>query len=219
MGKTFFVAGTEGNLTTDLVHAALTKKERVLATLDPRTEMPPIEQDWEGNLRYVPWNRPSPLSARNILLEGVTFLEKIDEAIVVHSAEEDGRPFHELSSADIERALDRSMKGFFFLLRELLGFFQRQKSGLLTLVEYDPAGRLHPLPYASSGTFRALGSALFAQYGNEPFILRGLTSAVTQPEEFARYILESCERPEKTAGRWTKYSGRTGLFGLGRKSP
>jgi NAD(P)-dependent dehydrogenase (short-subunit alcohol dehydrogenase family) len=203
---------------TDLVQGALSGNDRVIATLDPGTEQPPIEPDWQQNLHYVVWNRRSPLSARNLINDGLNRFERIDEVFVVFAPEGNGTAFHELSSADIEENLDVNFKGYLFLLKELFGLFQRQKSGTISLVHYEGITEIPaPLYAAAAGAFRTLVSALFAQYRNEQFHIRGFHSSVPQTKDFASYLLGITERPEKTSGRWFKYSGRAGLFSFGRK--
>ncbi len=218
MGKTLLIAGSEGAFGTGLVQDLLTRGDRVAASLGPGAEHPPLEQDWRQNLRYVQWNARSPLSARSLVLETLNAFERIDEAAAVYAPEGEDGAFHELSSADIERAVDEKIKGYAFFLREILGLFQKQGSGVLTFVSYDGGlPVLSPLQAAAGGAFRALAAALFAQYRNEPVVIRGFYSAVPEAGEFRRYILGFSDRPDKTAGKWLKYTGLTSLLSFGRK--
>lgn len=218
MGKTFLIAGTWAAVTMELIQGALSRKERVVAALDPGTEQPPIEPDWEKNLRYLPWNRRSPISAKTFVLSGANSFERIDEALLVYAPGEGSRVIHETPLAEIEETIDENLKGFFFLLKELFSLFEKQKSGTVSLVFYDRGVEmLPPLEAASAGAFRAIVPALQYNYQNEGFMIRGFHSAVDQPKEFAQYILGFAERTEKTAGRWIKYSGKAGFFSFGRK--
>lgn len=219
MGKTFLIAGTWSAVTIELIQGALSRNDRVLAALDPDAEQPPIEPDWQKNLRYIPWNRRSPLSAKTFILEGTNAFERIDEALLVYAPEGAGRAIHESALAEIEETMDDDLKGLLFLLKELFAFFEKQKSGTLSCVFFDKGmENLPPLEAAVAGAFRALVPTLQRGYGNEGFLVRGFHAAADQPKEFAQYILGFSERTEKTAGRWVKYSGKTGFFSFGRKS-
>ncbi len=218
MGKTFLIAGTWAAVTIELIQGALSRKDRVLAALNPDVEQPPIEPDWEKNLRYIPWNRRSPLSAKTFILEGANAFERIDEAFLVYAPGGEGRVVHDSSLADIEETLDENLKGFFFLLKELFSRFEKQRSGILSCVYYDKGmENLPPLEAAVAGAFRSLVPTLQQNYRNEGFLVRGFHATADQPREFAQYLLGFSERTEKTAGRWVKYSGKAGFFSFGRK--
>ena len=218
MGKTFLIAGTWAAVTMELIQGALSRKDRVVAALDPGTAQPPIEPDWEKNLRYLPWSRRSPISSKTFVLNGANAFERIDEVLLVYDPGEGSRVLHETSLADIEENLDENLKGYFFLLKEVFTLFEKQRSGTISLIFCDKgAEMLPPLEAASAGAFRALVPSLQQDYQNEGFLIRGFHSTVDQPKDFAQYILGFAERTEKTAGRWIKYSGKTGFFSFGRK--
>lgn len=204
---------------TEMVQGALSQGHRVAATLPPDTEHPPLEQDWQQNLRYLAWNPRSPLSARAVVTEALNFFESVEDAYIVFSADTAGKAFHELSSTEIEKAVDEEIKGLFFLVKEIFGIYLKQRSGILTFVHHDGgADVLPPLGAAVSGSFRALATALFAQYRNEPVLMRGFQSSVPEVRDFAQFLLGlGADRSGKTSGRWLKFSGRTGFFSFGRK--
>ncbi|GAB4221595.1 MAG: hypothetical protein Kow009_11710 [Spirochaetales bacterium] len=216
MEKAILIAGVAGELQTEILQVSLSHRFRTAVALDPEVEHPPIGEDWENLLKYFEWNKRSSLSAKSLVREVLCFSESLDEAFLVFEPPKEDRPFHEMPVSEMERTLDGWMKGFLFLGKELILHFQRQKKGMLTLVQYEPVPSLSPLSQASSSFFRAFGNALFTQYQNEPFVLRGFQSGTPDVKEFARFLISTREKPEKTYGRWSKYSGKTSFWSFGR---
>ncbi len=218
MGKALLIAGSDGSFGAGLVRDFLLRGDRVAAAPMSRTAGSPLEADPPGELRTLSWNPRSPLSARNLVLETLRAFDGIDEAVMVYAPGGEEGAFHELSSAEIEGAVDGAIKGYAYFLREILGLFQKRGAGVLTFVRYDGGvTALPPLQSAAGGAFRFLAESLFAQYRNEPVVIRGFYSALPESEDFRRYILSFADRPDKTAGKWLKFSGLTGLLSFGRK--
>lgn len=216
MEKAILIAGISGELQTEILQEALSRRYQTVVAMDPEVEHPPIGEDWEKLLRYLEWNKRSSLSAKNLVLDVLSHADSLDEVFLVFEPPKDGRPLHELPVAEIERTFDGWMKGFLFLTKELILQFQRSKKGTLTFVQYEPTPLVTPLALGSSSFFRAMGNALFNQYQNEPFILRGFQSTTEDVKDFARFLLAPREKPEKTYGKWTKYSGKSSLWSFGR---
>jgi hypothetical protein len=212
------LAGKDSVLLSGLTAEALAAGNRVAVTSAPEAAPFSEEPGETRNLRYIAWNPRSPLSARTVITETRTAFETIDEVIIVFSADTGRKEFHELSFADIEKTVDEDVKGFSFLTREVFGALQRQKKGILSFAHYDGGAEvLSPLQAAASGAFRSFGSALFAQYQNEPFTMYGYYSSLGDSGTFAQFLMNLSGRTEKTARRWVKFSGRSGLFAFGRK--
>jgi hypothetical protein len=203
---------------SELVKEGLAAGNRIAVTSGPEVSNSLDEPEGAQNLRYIAWNRRSPLSARTVIMETRNIFKTIDEVIIVFSADTGRKEFHDLSLADIEKTVDEDIKGFSFLTREIFGALQRQKKGILSFVHYDGAAEvLAPLQAAASGAFRSFASALFAQYQNEPFTMYGYYSSAGESGTFAQFLMSLSSRTEKTARRWVKFSGRSGLFSFGRK--
>ncbi|MCX7786744.1 MAG: hypothetical protein N2442_03495 [Spirochaetes bacterium] len=216
MEKVILIAGISGELSTEMLQEALSRRFQTIVAMNPEAEHPPIGEDWERLLRYLEWNKRSSLSAKSLVLEVLSFADALDEVFLVFEPPKDGRPLHELPVAEIEKVFDEWMKGFLFLSKELIFHFQRRKKGTLTFVQYEPIPIITPLSLGSSAFFRAMGNALFTQYQNEPFIVRGFQSHTEDVKDFARFLLAPREKPEKTYGKWTKYSGKSSFWSFGR---
>jgi NAD(P)-dependent dehydrogenase (short-subunit alcohol dehydrogenase family) len=212
MGKSLLIAGKNSKLTDELVREARAAGYEVTATLDEQAE---DRSDYEGQLRWVRWRRRSPLSARTVVLQAAGFTDGIDAAIVVHSPDAAREPLHELQSATLEQAVDGSVKGPLFMLRELLGHFQKKGGGSLSLVLYQPDGEVTaPLDACTAGSFQAVAGGLFTYYRNEPVTLRGFSAGEPQPAEFAAYVIGTIDEG-KGAGKWNRFSAK-GLFSRAR---
>ncbi|MFP3959175.1 MAG: hypothetical protein ACLFUM_08910 [Spirochaetaceae bacterium] len=211
MAKRLLIAGKPSDLTEELIREARTAGYEVVATLDEDSEERP---NYEGQLRWVRWRVRSPLSARTVVLQAAGVDGAIDEALVIHtpSASAAREPLHDLQSALLEQAVDASVKGALFILRELLGHFERRRAGSLGLVLYQPDGAMTaPLDASTAGAFQGLAGGLFAYYRNEPVTLRGFSATEPQPAEFAGYILQTLAEG-RGEGKWNRFSARGGIF-------
>ena len=214
MERHILIAGRHSAVLDALVLEALNLRLPLLVTQESGQDR---SAGPEGLVSTI-WNRRSPLSARSVIIRAANVLETIDEVIVVYQGHGEFRPFHELSSADIETTIDADVKGYLFLLREVLLYLNKQGSGILTLVFQHPLEQLGaPLEAGAAALFRAIGDELFAAYNNEPIVLRGFESTIDSPKEFAQFVLTAGEnRPERTRGKWLKYTGKSGLFSFVR---
>lgn len=213
MGKRLLIAGRNSKLIDELVREARAAGYEVTATLDEQAE---DRTDYEGQLRWVRWRRRSPLSARTVVLQAAGVGAGFDEALVIHSPDAGRQPLHELQSAVLEQAVDGSMKGPLFMLRELITHFQKRGGGSIGLVLYQPDGEVtSPLDACTAGGFQGVAGGLFTYYRNEPITLRGFSATEAQPAEFAAYIIGILGEG-KGEGKWNRFSARGGIFSRAR---
>ncbi len=160
------------------------------------------------------WNRRSLLSARNLVLQGLNTFGKIDKAILIHECRQDERSIHELSPTAIDRSIDESLKGIFFLLRELMSYFVRQGTGNLAMVHYSPGDYTKlPLDAAFSAAFRAATDSLCTLYQNEEITINGFECFRERPDDFGKFILQSLAgRAASTKGKCYRYGAVSRLF-------
>jgi hypothetical protein len=188
--------------TTEQAAAAETATEAAASTAAQTAD--PLDQDISSTLT-VEWTRRSLLSARNAVLAGLNASGRIDLSIVIHESVPDQKPTHELAPVDIERQIDSTQKGSFYLLRELLACYVRQKSGRLAMVQYAP-GEFTALPLcaAAAAAFRGATDALFTLYQNEDIIINGFESTREDPDGFARHIFQTLEA-KAVHGKWYRF--------------
>ncbi|MFQ3620952.1 MAG: hypothetical protein SNJ78_08395 [Spirochaetales bacterium] len=216
METTILIAGTAGELYTELLNQSLSRQYNIAAALDPEAEHPVIEEDWAEMLQYFRWNKSSALSAKNLLLEVFSVVSELKEVFLIYQPPEDGRPLHEIPVVETERVLDHWVKGYLFFVKELLLHFQRRKKGILTFILQESYPSLSPLGLSTSAFFKGLGSALFNHYQNEPFALRGFHSQTSDIKDFISHLFSLEQRVDKTLGKWNKYSGKSSFWSFGR---
>ncbi len=219
MKSTMLITGKETPLGAALVERALADDRAVIATTDvaprKRSRRGKEREDKEADRRLllVPWTKQSALSARNIILRGVSTFNSIDEAVIVHGLARESRPLHELTLTAIQQGIDVLVKGELFLIREVLHYFLRKRGGVLSLVlntEGDEA--LSTIDSAAVASFSAVVKAVMNTYQNEPVIINGFETASADMEEFAAFILSSSgDRSRNGGGKIYRFSDKTGF--------
>ena len=182
------------------------------------------------------WNRRSPLAARTMLTQAahavagqskkVRASERgpaaprpaITDIVYVHRCSFGSGALHELSAPDIERAVDEQVKGRLFLIREAVAALRRDGGGTLSLVLIgEIAAETPPLEADLAAGFLALGRSMFTWYRNEPITIRGFQTDESLLDDFAGRLLEELTTGSaKSAGKWQRFTGRSGLFSFGR---
>ena len=154
MEKTCLIAGKSGALLADIVRRCSAAGRLPLVARSGQADLPGIPP---GAPAPVSWNRRSALSARSLLLHAQTVCGGISDVVVVYSPVQETTPFHIGAVVSIEDRVDAEIKGYQFLLRELVTVLQAQGSGRLVLAVLDhlnepPA----PLEAAALASFMAL---------------------------------------------------------------
>lgn len=218
MEQTFLVAGNPSKLNIDIAHEILSQKHRVLLTTEPNTESPPIPAGLESGLHYVEWNRRSPISSRFVMLQADNKQLDIDHAVILFNPSNDKTPVHELASASVEERLDFDMKGYLFLLKELVAYFLKRRKGSFTFVIQNTGPEvLPPMDALLQGSFYNLAESMFTYYQNEPLTFRGIETKLAANRQVAEFILQTVvEDQPRSRSKWIKYTGKTGLFSFGR---
>jgi NAD(P)-dependent dehydrogenase (short-subunit alcohol dehydrogenase family) len=213
MPKTVLITGKPCRLASELVREMLAEGHAVIATAQA-TDVSSGEDGLDENLHYVRWNSRSPLSTRSVVMEAVNAYGGLDEAFLVYAPEGIYSPFHETSSATFEETVDRLVKSYLFMSKEVLSFFQRREGGSMNMVLHDATGEFAgPLDASLRGSFQSLADSLFVFYQNEPVVLRGFYSESDQNKEFARYIVSTVrEKSARGGGKWHRYAARPRLF-------
>lgn len=215
MDKSMFITPGDTILGTALAIEADTDGFRVASTTG--------EEIQEGNEEIFPlkinWNGRSFISARKAILTCINTLERIDTAVIIHETRQDEQPVHELTPVAIEEYIDLTMKSTFFMLREVLARFIRQRSGVLALVNYIPEDyTLLPLCAASTAAFRAATDSLSTLYQNENICINGFECTRVPPERYGRFILQALSgKAGEVSGKWYR-CGPTGRMLKSRSS-
>jgi len=164
----------------------------------------------KSNLIEIPWNSKSSLSSKNMVLDCNNKLNGFDEALAILSLENNNKSIHEISSSDIENAVDSSLKGNIFILKEIILYFQKKESGNLSLIHNIDQNEIHaPLYAVGSGGLAALTRSLFASYQNEKFSINSFTTNSVEINEYAEFIFRNTiEKGKSVHGKKFKFQDR-----------
>jgi len=174
-------------------------------------------EEADENLFPIQWNRTSPISVHNVVVEAVNRLDTIDEMIFLFQPAIENKPIHELSLARVESYIDTYVKGSIFLLREILNYFQKKQAGTLHVV-FHTAGLevLPPIDAAGSGALEHFTNSLFTLYQNEPVHMNGFTSNSPDSTDYAQFIHDTIvQKARSSHGRWYRFSDRSIWNSLG----
>lgn len=88
----------------------------------------------EGSTLDLFWNRPSPLSARTVMLDAKNRFDSLDCAVLAFDVASIPASCREGDSASITHLFDEYVRGYALLISEIVVAFRRQKKGLLCFV-------------------------------------------------------------------------------------
>ena len=214
MDGAILITGKQSSFTDDLVQESLGRRLRVFATHDAGDTAPEVPDSFGDTLRYIPWTRRSVISARSMLLNVERESDGVERAVVVCAPEGVNKPLHQTESAVIDESIDVSLKGYLFVIKEIIAYFARLGGGDLTVVWYDGGSEIvPPLDASLAGAVQSLTRSLLAFYENESVTIRGLQASDSDGRAVARWVLDhAIDRADKSAGRWQKYGQKMGLL-------
>ncbi len=215
MKRTVLVTGKNTALGSKLIEGFLSEGYQVIATVKSEKDAAAPGEISDKNLVMLPWNRRSPLSARNVVLGGLNAFGAIDEAAILYTPAGDSRQLHELPAPVIEEMIDSQIKSQFFMLKEVLLHFEKERKGVLSLIMHtEGTDTLAPLDAMAMNSFEALANSVFTFYQNEPFIVNAFESGTTQAGAFAEHIRNTLKEQARTSGgKWYRYPEKSSFFG------
>ncbi len=211
MGKACLVTGKSSELLAEVVHEAAGRDRQIVVARSGPLEL--AESD--DGAAMASWNRRSSLSARSAVLHAKNLHGRLDEAVIVFSPVRESIPFHESSIVSIENRTDAEVKGYLFMIREIVALFQKQCGGRLLLAVLEPESEVRsPLEAMSLGAFNATAEALQRVYSNEALELVLCSSRSNDTAGYAAFILDALDaaRPRRSRTEWLRYQSRGGIF-------
>jgi len=223
MTRGIFIAGNESSLFGAIAAETAKRVESYAAAVIPnrlplRDSVQPSLAELPGGAINLSWNPASPISARTVLLAAENRLGKINDCILVCSPPAVYRSPDGLAPEEIEILVDDHIKGWFFLIRELVIYFRRANSGSLSFVVSETKGEktIHSdlLGPQAAFCFANYSGAVLASSANEPFLAMGFSGFETsEKSQFANWLFKIVDEGSKrNAGRWNKFS-RLPFFG------
>jgi len=217
MTRGIFIAGNESSLFSAIAAETANKVESYATAIIPnrfpqRDGGQPLKADLPGGEISLSWNPASPISARTVILAAENRLGKISDCILVCSPPAVYRPPDGLAPEEIEILVDDHIKGWFFLIRELIIYFRRAASGSLSFVALETrvGKNIHSDLLGSSATacFANYAEAVLASSVNEPFQAMGFYGSETsEKSQFTSWLFKTIDEGSKrNSGRWHKFS-------------
>ncbi|MDR2901122.1 MAG: hypothetical protein LBV20_06350 [Treponema sp.] len=165
------------------------------------------------------WNPGSPISARSLLLAAENHLEHVDDALLICDPPAIRKKPSDFTPSEIDNLVNNHIKGWFFLIREILLTFRTRGKGNLCLVTSGiSSGGKDDIPDlvgpAVSASFKAYAESVLASAAGEPFRVLGFSSSEPGSEsEFASFIYKIIdEENRRDSGKWYKF-GKFNFFG------
>jgi len=217
MTRGIFIAGNESSLFSAIT-AETAKKVESYATATIPNRFPqrdggqPLKADLQGGGISLSWNPASPISARTVILAAENRLGKISDCILVCSPPAVYRPPDGLAPEEIEILVDDHIKGWFFLIRELIIYFRRANSGSLSFVVPETKGgkniQTDLLGSSATACFANYAEAVLVSSANEPFQAMGFYGSETsEKSQFVSWLFKTIDEGSKrNSGRWHKFS-------------
>ena len=241
MTRGILIAGNESSLFSAVAAEAVKRVESfstaVIPNRFPLSEggaVLPSKTETPAGAIPLSWNPASPISARTLVLAAENRLEHINNAIITCSPPAVFKTIEAITLEEMEILVNDHIRGWFFLIRELILYFRRCGAGSLSLVapEITPSGSKGAADLMSgnrksvdqrsidknspadlvgpsaSALFRTFAQSVLASTAGELFQVMGFTTTEAGDEgDFAAWIFKIIdEGTEKNSGRWHRYS-------------
>ncbi|MDR0551448.1 MAG: hypothetical protein LBG72_05475 [Spirochaetaceae bacterium] len=213
------MAGTENLLLTALARRLAQGAVPYALALASDEGMPPAakRRETRAEERHIlDWLPQSPLSARALVIAAENRLGIFDAALLVCAAPSRIFPA-DPDCGEISAAIDRYVKSYLFLARELRAYF-RKHGGTLAFVCAEGGAFGGPLSSLITQAFYSFAGEVLLKAQDEKCIgflgARSLEGAV-EADDFAAFILKTMENQKQTDTRkWQKFGGSSPLAKL-----
>lgn len=216
MEKTILVTGKETFLGSEISRFFLNQGCKTAVSIPSSQEgYPDVAQD-RAFLAF-PWNKRSSISAKNFILQTQHDLGPIDEAWLIFSLDHPAPgAFPELTTSELEEALDHQIKGFLFLTRELLALQgHRPELRLHFLFQEEARAEETPLEALQYHGLRAFVSSLLDLAKKKNLPIWAFENLDGTPDAFVQYVLNSpktAEGKHASHGKWQTFQTKKNPF-------
>lgn len=202
----------ENSLNTEKDSNLICLIDSALSTEDKKT----TEAD-NNNAKKIQWNKRSPLSARNAVLSALNEFGQIDNAILIYQPGSSNKTFHKLTTSLYDLQVDRWIKGYGYLFKELIQLYTKQNAGTISLC-LDTSGysQLTPIENSVYNYLKTLFQNVSLLYKTEAFRIFCFETDTTKREDFLSFYKKVTTDTKYIAGKVYKYSDKKGLFNFSR---
>ncbi len=210
MGKVILIAGSETLLGRKMIEKNLAAGNSVIAPVESKSEDNNTPR--KNNLLVVPWNKSSIISARTVIREGLRVFKEIDEAVLVYSDNKTNSQLNDLSTSEIDEAINSSINGTVYLTKELLKIFSASKSATLAFAVVNKLQTVNnPLEQGLSGFYKSFADSIIIS--DNKIYKCAFTTSISEMDSYASFICRILqEKPQKADRQWLNYSERKNLF-------
>jgi len=177
---------------------------------------PALAHPEDPDFLELPVNPSSYVSVAALLLSVRNAFGDPDAAVLVQDPSAFRLDLLGGSAGEVETSLHREALGPALLAREVLRGFSGRGSGsiLLACVEAE-GGPLGPAASLVAAAFQGLGDGIFAAAKESAWEALGVLDKGSNPQETARFCIRLLgESKGGRSGRWLKFTGKPGLFGV-----
>jgi hypothetical protein len=221
MTRGIFIVGNESALSRAIEAETNNRVEQFAAAYIPNRLAGAVKNLSSENPKRLPldWNPSSPISARTLVLAAENRLEHIDEAILICSPPSVRCKAADLSFSDVEIILNDHIKGWFFLIKELISVFNNRRRGSLVLVypdippiqSRDEAADILGQPALAS--FRTMTQGLLSSAQNEVYTTMAFSDSDAGNESaFASFLYKTLDETSKRSNGKLHKFGKFNLF-------
>jgi hypothetical protein len=160
------------------------------------------------------WNRHSPASAKNMLLQARSRFRTIDSYLLIGNPKPFGSVLHTADIRPLDEGVDSWIKGNLFLLREILRAQLEAGSGTLAMICLNHHRPELAMEEAVRHSFLGITQSLLKSYHDSCVNVNAFESDAGSPRDFAAYVYRNLsERGDKIAGKILR-RGKGFLSGL-----
>lgn len=177
---------------------------------------PALAHPEDPDFLELPVNPSSYVSVAALLLSVRNAFGDPDAAVLVQDTSGLRLDLLGGSAGEVETSLHREALGPALLAREVLrGFSSRGRGSFLLACAEAEGGTLGPAASLVAAAFQGLGDGIFAAAKESPWEALGVLDKGSNPQETARFCVRLLgENKGGKAGRWLKFTGKPGLFGV-----
>ncbi|HET7839238.1 MAG TPA: hypothetical protein VFL04_05730 [Rectinemataceae bacterium] len=218
MKKTMLIAPFGGALAAAIAAEARAAGWAVALAMPgpPRAGQEKTEDDPGGDTATLSYNPSSYVSVAALVLSARNALGEIDAAVLVADRGSGGLDLVASKPGDIAALVEEKCAGPLYLARELVRRFEARRSGSILMLSSEPPRDASSGPSTSlvDSAFEGLGRGLFGLSSGASWRAYGVQDASSQADRAARFALGLLgEAKGAKAGRWIRFTGRTGIFG------
>ncbi|MDR2602733.1 MAG: hypothetical protein LBC53_09860 [Spirochaetaceae bacterium] len=173
-----------------------------------------------GSDAIIEWNAGSPLSARTLIVSCVNRLQNFDAALLVCTPPQRFQAAG-LAAPEIDDAIDKHIKSYMFLTREIQSFFKKRNSGIIAFASGGGGAFNGLLSKTITAAFAAFASGVVMESSGGDaggvkamgFSCAEALNGAEQAGDFAGFISKALVESKKNDfGKWRKF-GKLSFWG------